>query len=136
MKLTMFHVFHPGETATEQMSELSPFERGVLVGVLVGHGSFGGDGRQPQVALRLHVRHEALVQWLAERVPGSRVYGPYQHGDRAYYQWMARGRPLVQELLPVLESEIAADLDGYAAERLAAMTARYATYIARARARS
>jgi hypothetical protein len=114
--------------------ELSDFERGVLVGVLVGEGHFGGDGKQPHVTLRMHTRHEALFAWLLERVPGSRLYGPYHHGGRSYYQWMVRGRPLV-ELLPVLEEDLRPDVDGHAARRLAEMQERYAVYIRRIAAR-
>ena len=115
--------------------DLTDFERGVLLGVLIGEGSFGGDGRQPQVTLRMHVRHEALFRWLVERVPGSRLYGPYDHGGREYFQWMVRGRPLVNDLLPVLERDLHAELDGHASARLADMRERYAGYIARSAAR-
>ena len=52
------------------MPSLTPFEQGVVVGVLIGEGSFGGDGKQPQITLRMHVRHEALFRWLIERSPG------------------------------------------------------------------
>ena len=117
------------------MDGLSDFDRGVIVGVLVGEGSFGGDGKQPQVTLRMHVRHEALLRWLSARVPESRLYGPYHHGGRSYYQWMARGAVLVRDLLPLLEAELTPALDGHAAERLAAMTERYAGFIDRARER-
>lgn len=117
------------------MGSLTDFDRGVLVGVLIGEGSFGGDGRQPQVTLRMHVRHEALFRWLVERVPGSRLYGPYDHGGREYFQWMVRGRALVDELLPLLEPSLVAELDGHAAARLEAMLTRYAGYIARERTR-
>jgi hypothetical protein len=110
---------------------LSDFERGVVVGLLVGEGSFGGDGKQPQVTLRMHTRHEALFRWLVARFPESRLYGPYHHGGRSYYQWMARGRTLVRDLLPLLEQELHAGLDGYAAERLNTMRDRYAEFIAR-----
>lgn len=116
--------------------ELSAFDRGVLVGVLVGEGSFGGDGRQPQVTLRMHVRHEPLFRWLMARFPNTRLYGPYGHGGRSYYQWMARGEALVRDVLPVLERDLAPDLDLYARERLDAMRTRYASFIARARERS
>jgi hypothetical protein len=116
-------------------SNLSDFDRGVVVGILLGEGSFGGDGKQPQVTLRMHIRHEALFQWLMERFPDTRLYGPYHHGGRSYYQWMARGRVLVRDVLPLLEAELHRGLDGYAAERLATMCDRYATYIARERAR-
>ena len=88
------------------MATLSDFERGVVVGLLIGEGSFGGDGKQPQVTLRMHVRHEALFRWLVERFPETRLYGPYHHGGRSYYQWMARGRTLVDDVLPLLEAEL------------------------------
>lgn len=117
------------------MSTLSEFERGVVVGLLIGEGSFGGDGKQPQVTLRMHVRHEALFKWLVGRFPSTRLYGPYHHGGRSYYQWMARGSALVREVLPVLEEELKDELDGYAAERLRTMREKYAAYIARERAR-
>jgi hypothetical protein len=115
--------------------ELSDFDRGVLVGLLLGEGSFGGDGKQPQVTLRMHVRHEALFGWLMQRFPSTRLYGPYHHGGRSYYQWMARGTALVRDVLPFLEAELHDTLDGYAAERLNAMLSRYARFIERERAR-
>jgi hypothetical protein len=117
------------------MTGLSQFDRGLLVGLLIGEGSFGGDGKQPQVTLRMHTRHEALFQWLIARFPQTRLYGPYHHGGRSYYQWMARGRALVHEVLPLLEQELHPELDGYAAERFDAMRERYAAFIARERAR-
>jgi hypothetical protein len=115
---------------------LSDFDRGVFIGLLIGEGSFGGDGKQPQVTLRMHVRHEALFRWLMERFPETRLYGPYHHGGRSYYQWMARGRALVRDVLPLLERELWPVLDGHAAERFDRMCERYAAYIERERARS
>ncbi len=117
------------------MDELTEFEKGVAVGLLIGEGSFGGDGKQPQVTLRMHVRHEALFRWLMERFPRTRLYGPYHHGGRSYYQWMARGSALVQDVLPLLEDRLSASLDGHATERLAEMLERYASFIARERSR-
>ena len=110
------------------MVELSAFDRGLLIGLLVGEGSFGGDGKQPQVTLRMHVRHEAVFWWLTERFPRSRLYGPYHHGGRAYFQWMARGEALVNDVLPVLEKELNSQLDTYATERLNTMRERYAAF--------
>jgi hypothetical protein len=46
---------------------------------------------------------------------------------------MARGVALVEDVLPVLEDGVRADLDGYATARLAEMLERYAGYIARIR---
>lgn len=110
--------------------DLSDFDRGLLLGLLIGEGSFGGDGRQPQVTLRMHVRHEAVFLWLTERFPRCRLYGPYHHGGRHYYQWMARGPALVKDLLPLLDPDEIAALDAHAAGRIAAMCERYASYIA------
>jgi hypothetical protein len=85
---------------------LSDFDAGVLVGLLVGAGHFGGDGRRAQVTLRMHTDHEAVFDWLMARFPRSRLYGPYRHGGRSYYQWMARGSFLREELLPTLEQHL------------------------------
>jgi hypothetical protein len=118
------------------MSGLDPFDEGFFVGVIVGEGHFGGDGRQPQVTLRMHTRHEALFRWLMERFPRTKLYGPYHHGGRSYYQWMARGRALVVDVLPVLQARVVPELDDHAAARLREMTERYADAIARERARA
>lgn len=118
------------------MDSLTPFEQGLFVGVLIGEGSFGGDGRQPQITLRMHTRHEALFHWLIARFPRTKLYGPYHHGERSYYQWMARGPALVEDVLPLLEQSLDAELDGHAATRLHEMTNKYAGYIARVRARA
>lgn len=95
------------------------------MGVLLGEGHFGGDGRQPQVTVRMHVRHERLVRWLHERIPRSRLYGPYHHGDRHYFQWMVRGAALTEDLYPLLERHIGPDLDEHAHARVTAMRERY-----------
>ena len=115
---------------------MDPRDEGIVVGLLIGEGHFGGDGRQPQVTLRMHVRHEALMRWLAGRFPRSKLYGPYHHGGRHYFQWMVRGEALVADLLPLLERNITPELDAHAHERLTAMTADYAEAIARLRARA
>lgn len=117
------------------MAELTAFDRGLLLGILIGEGSFGGDGKQPQVTLRMHTRHVALFEWLIGVFPSTKLYGPYHHGERSYYQWMARGQALVDDVLPVLEDDLRPDLDAHAYERFTAMTAKYADYIARVRAR-
>jgi hypothetical protein len=102
----------------------SAFELGVLVGVLVGEGHFGGDGRQPQITLRMHVRHERLFRWLL-RTFGGRLYGPYHHAGRSYFQWMARGTALRERLVPLLDGAALEALDAPAAERYSRMKERY-----------
>ncbi len=79
------------------------FGFGFLAGLLVGEGCFGGDGHQPQVTLRMHIRHEAIFQGLERTFPGGRLCGPYNHDGRHYPQWMARGPFLQGELMPVLD---------------------------------
>jgi hypothetical protein len=113
---------------------LAPFDRGLVAGLLIGQGSFGGDGRQPQITLRMHVRHEALLRWLVERFPRTKLYGPYHHGDRSYFQWMARGQALVEDVLPAIEGATA--VDEHAAARVADLRERYAPFIARAERRA
>jgi hypothetical protein len=114
---------------------LTDLDRGIVCGLLLSQGSFGGDGRQPQVTLRMHIRHEGLLRWLVERFPRTRLYGPYHHGDRSYFQWMARGAALVEDVLPVLDGVVVPDLDEPAAARIAEMEDRYADFIARVRER-
>jgi hypothetical protein len=103
---------------------MTEFEEGFLLGILVGEGHFGGDGRQPQVTLRMHVRHEELFQWMLRVVPDSKLYGPYHHGGRSYYQWMARGKTLRDRLLPTLFRHFDM-MDAHVRERIEEMTTRY-----------
>jgi hypothetical protein len=114
---------HPTETTA--VPAIDAFDSGFLVGLLVGEGHFGGDGRQPQVTLRMHVDHERLFQWLAARFPGGKLYGPYHHGGRHYYQWMARGAYLKEILVPLLDRHLTAELDGKAHRRYLEMKQRY-----------
>ncbi len=117
--------------AEDTKGHLSDVERGLLAGVLIGEGHFGGDGRYPQITLRMHVRHEGLFRWLQERFPRSRLYGPYNHGGREYYQWMARGRALVEDVLPAVESVLTDELDAHVAGRVREMRDRYAAFFRR-----
>ena len=99
------------------MLQLTDFEAGFILGLLVGEGHFGGDRKQPQVTVKMNVRHEHLLRWLLETVPGSKLYGPYHHGGRRYYQWIARGKTLTNSLIPLLDSFPFAQLDPHAYER-------------------
>ena len=86
------------------MEQLSAFDRGVLVGVLIGEGSFGGDGKQPQITLRMHVRHEALFRWLVgagapDAVSAQAPSGPWRSAVTGA-QWASRVSPTHLESLP------------------------------------
>ena len=104
---------------------LGEFDLGFLVGILAGEGHFGGDGRQPEITLRMHTRHERLFRWLEAKFPGGRLYGPYHHGGRHYYQWMARGRYLRDTVAPLIAGRLE-EVDSYAAERFKKMCDDYA----------
>ncbi|MGE0825036.1 MAG: hypothetical protein AB7G75_16115 [Candidatus Binatia bacterium] len=104
---------------------MPPFSSGLLLGLLIGEGHFGGDGKQPQVTLRMHTRHEQLFRWLLTACPGGKLYGPYNHGGRHYYQWMVRGETLKNVLVPLLDSLPFAELDPYSYERYQQMKERY-----------
>ncbi len=101
-----------------------PFEIGFLVGILIGEGHFGGDGKQPQITLRMHTDHAALFHWLVAHF-GGRLYGPYHHAGRSYYQWMARGATLRDRLVPLLDQHLTPELDGKAFARYQEMKRRY-----------
>ena len=103
-----FHVFtpvkHVRRAVLAHWRSMDARDEGIVAGVLMSEGSFGGDGKQPDVILRKHIRHESLMRWLVARFPRSRLYGPYHHGERSYYQWVARGPALVSDVLPVLDA--------------------------------
>ncbi len=107
------------------MDELTDFEKGVILGVLVGEGHFGGDGRQPHVTLKLHVRHEPLLRWIHDRVRWSKLYGPYHYGDRHFLQLMFRGESLRRVLVPMLAALPWREIDEHSYARFQNMCTRY-----------
>jgi hypothetical protein len=109
---------------SDGLSKATAFEEGFLFGLLVGEGHFGGDGRQPQVTLRMHVRHERLFRWLEETFPEGRLYGPYRHGGREYYQWMVRGPFLRETFVPFLAAR-RGYMDDHVLQRFDRMCSRY-----------
>jgi hypothetical protein len=110
---------------SDSAEPLELFQAGVLLGLLVGEGTFGGDGRQPHVVLRMHVRHESLFHWLKARFPYARLYGPYHHSGRSYYQFMWRGTQLQYGLMPWLESLPWEEIDAPSYARYRQMKERY-----------
>lgn len=104
---------------------MATFEEGLLLGILIGEGHFGGDGKQPQITVRMHTKHERLFLTLLDLCPGSKLYGPYTHGGRSYYQWMARGEVLRQQLIPRLDALPLESVDTHVYERYTDMKQRY-----------
>lgn len=113
------------DSSKDTKDTLSPFFSGFFLGLLVGEGHFGGDGKQPQITLRMHVRHETLLRWIDANVPAGKLYGPYNHGGREYFQWIARGKPLKDFLIPLLDSLPLSTIDPHTYERYKAMKDRY-----------
>lgn len=107
------------------MAKPSEFDKGLLVGVLIGEGHFGGDGKQPHVTLRMHTDHEALFRWIDATFPGGKLYGPYHHSGRSYYQWMARGAYLRDQIVPLLDAYLTDQIDAKASARYREMKSRY-----------
>jgi len=101
------------------------FSTGLLLGVLVGEGHFGGDGRNAQITLRMHTRHERLFRWIEDTFPGGKLYGPYHHGGRSYYQWMARGPYLREKIVTILDRHLRPSLDEHAFDRYLRMKVQY-----------
>src|SRR5947208_16886705 len=110
------------------------FDIGFLVGLLVGEGHFGGDGRQAQVTLRMHVRHEAIFRWLERTFPGGRLYGPYNHRGRDYLQSMARRPSRRDESAPLLHRWRSPEREHHGIDRTPLMNARSAPATADAEA--
>jgi hypothetical protein len=96
----------PSKRLSEEEGPLTIFERGFLVGLLVGEGYFGGHGRSPVIALKMHTDHAAVFAWLTRRLPGGHIYGPYEHNRRRYLFWFARGRFLRETLVPLLDEHL------------------------------
>ncbi len=81
------------------------FEIGTLIGLLVGEGHFGGDGRNPQITLRMHVRHERIFRWLVEPSVAGRTA---RITTRAQLLPVDGAWPLpARELVPLLDAYLA-----------------------------
>jgi hypothetical protein len=108
-----------------EKSILSDYDRGVLIGLLIGEGHFGGDGRQAQITIKMHVRHKRIFDWLVDLFPHSKLYGPYTHDNRTYYQWMMRGKALRRDMVPILDKSPWWQIDEHSYERYVTMKQRY-----------
>src|SRR4051812_5655335 len=107
-----------------EIGSIDDWAVGYFLGVLAGEGHFGGDGKQAQITLRMHTRHEKLFRWLEATFPGSRLYGPYHHGGRSYFQWMVRGPYLRDTVVPLIATHLDR-LDEHVASRFLAMCRDY-----------
>lgn len=109
---------------------MEEFERGLVLGLLVSELHFGGDARQPQATLKMHNNRQALFDWLHERLPEAKVYGPYSYThkdgvERSFSQMMFRGKALTEGLVPFLDSFDWKQIAPESFERYERMKARY-----------
>jgi hypothetical protein len=74
----------------------------------------------------MHVRHEAIFRWIQATFAGGKLYGPYHHDGRHYFQWMARGPYLRDSIVPLCDRALSPTLDGHSYERYVEMKRRYA----------
>jgi hypothetical protein len=84
------------------VKRLPDYERGMVTGLFIGEASFTSDGHGPLIAVRMHVRRTQLLEWLHGTFPRSRLYGPYHHDGRHAMVWLARGKCLVEDVMPQL----------------------------------
>jgi len=73
----------------------------------------------------MHVKHAPLFEWIDRTFPGGKLYGPYNHDGRHYFQWMARGSYLRDVLMPLLDERLTPQLDAKSADRYEQMRRRY-----------
>jgi hypothetical protein len=103
---------------------MNDFDRGFLLGFFCGQGSFGGDGKQGHIILRMHAVHLPLMERLRELLTGSKINGPYTNGVKLYYQWSLRGNGLEALVSSRLLEELAEiDIDSH--RRYRGMVDRY-----------
>lgn len=107
------------------MKHLNEFDKGFLLGLLVGEGCFGGDSKQAAIVVRMHIHHKRVFDWLVEKVPGGKLYGPYCHDNRNYYHWTVRGRYLREEMIPFLNENLTENLSQRVFDRFQRMKEKY-----------
>lgn len=73
------------------------FEDGLIVGLLMGRGSFTGDRNQPRISI-LIVNDLEMLQWIKSRIGGT-ISGPHQDRTMQRYMWQLSGAALQ----PVIE---------------------------------
>jgi hypothetical protein len=117
------------------MDDLNDLERGLVTGLVIGEGHLGADRGRAQIVVKMHVRHEPLLRWVAQLFPRGALYGPYRSDGREWMQWMARGAGLVCDFLPAVEPVLRTGIDPHVLGRLNLMKAGTRAYMARVRAR-
>jgi hypothetical protein len=102
------------------VGSLTEFERGFLAGLIIGGGHFGVSRGTAQFVIGMHVRHESLLRYAQDLLPGTILYGPYHHQGRDFFRLTARGAAL-RGLLDIFDSLEIHRLCPHVARRYAAM---------------
>ena len=113
---------------------MDPRDEGIVVGLLIGEGSSAATGASRRSPCACTSATSRCCAGSSGRFPRSRLYGPYHHGGRRYFQWMARGEALVLESCRCSNAISRPTSTRTPHARLTAMTERYADVIARLRA--
>ena len=82
----------------------------------------GGSPKSPSACTRVT---GAYLSGSNRVFPGGRLYDPYHHSGRSYYQWMARGKFLREVMVPLLDHHLSPSIDEYAFMRYAHIKERY-----------
>jgi 16S rRNA (guanine527-N7)-methyltransferase len=93
------------------------FRDGFILGLLIGEGHFGLNDGRAEVIIEMHSRHEPLLRWLGDQIPGSKLYGPRVRDGSPSFRWVARSTALREHLIPRLESLPFRELDPHAFSR-------------------
>ena len=72
---------------------MTDFDLGLLMGLVIGEGSFTGDKAQPAFQLKFKDDNPEPIRRV-HRLVGGALYGPYNHSDRSYYLLLVRGPAL------------------------------------------
>lgn len=72
---------------------MTEYEKGFIVGLIVGEGCFGGDKQNPGVFIRLHADDPEPLNFVKERL-GGKIYGIYERQGRRFWDYILRGMEL------------------------------------------
>jgi len=92
-------------TTPQAFTKLSPTQVAFLAGLIVGEGSFTGDGKTCTCAVKMSARHEHLLRLVQSWSPLSRLYGPYACAGNRQDQYVIHWRgPALMQLIKDLEA--------------------------------
>lgn len=76
--------------ARATFAPMTDFEVGFVMGLIVGEGSFTGDGKTYAMEIKMHANDPEPIQYV-QRVLGGTIYGPYTRNKREFWHYLLRG---------------------------------------------